>query len=47
MNLSLFQEEGGPPEPVLGPLSTSFERYYKLAYTLILTYGPIFPLLKL
>ena len=43
MKHSLFQEEGGgPPEPVLGPLNTCFEKQCKLASTLILTYGSVF-----
>ena len=36
----------GPPEPVLGPLNTSFEKQCKLASTLILTLWLYFPLLN-
>ena len=35
-------QRGGPPEPVWGPLSTSFEEECKLASTLILLFGPVF-----
>ena len=34
-----IQEGGGPPEPVLGPLNTSFEKQGRLASILILVYG--------
>ena len=42
MQHSSFQKEGGSPEPVPGPLNTSFEEECKLASTLILICGPIF-----
>ena len=40
MKPSSFREEGGPPEPVPGPLNTSSEEQCKLDCTLILIYGP-------
>ena len=42
MKLSSLQKEGGPPEPVLGPLKTNIEEECKLASTLILICGRIF-----
>ena len=41
MRHSSFQKEGGPPEPVPGPLNTSFEEG-ELALTLVLICSPIF-----
>ena len=40
MEQSSFREEEGSPEPVLGPLKTSFEKQCKLTSTLILIYSP-------
>ena len=37
-----LNEEGRPPQPVLGLLNTSSEKQCKIASTLILTCGPIF-----
>ena len=39
--------EGGPPQPVPGPLNTSFEKQCKLVSTLILICDPVIPLPKL
>ena len=38
-----FIPEREPPEPMPGPLNTRFEEEFKLASTLILICGPIFP----
>ena len=42
VNEAFFIQKEGPPEPVLGPLNTSFEKQCKLAPTPILICGPIF-----
>jgi len=42
MKHSTFQKEEGPPEPVPGPLNSSFEEECKPGPTLILIYSLIF-----